>query len=288
MTVLRFLCLAAALNAAQPAFAAAADAQPHPAPSVPAAAPSSRQGAKVAAISAPFVIHTADGLPVEVELLACFKGQAQLRNTASGRVFQADLAKLDKEARKLVTSEMRRIQAKIEQLPAGFGVRLESNTGAAPRVVSIRPDLALEVQGASGVSGADNAPRSIPGFGACVRFAAQLPAGIPVDLPVHVKIIWAYQGTGGGKPAGGGKGAVSSPGNAGGAGGMDNVETVRAILVNTPGEYLSKPVGKSPRPLRGFGVVVINAANGAVLWRGGDGSVVRDYLAANPDLAAGK
>jgi hypothetical protein len=202
----------------------------------------------------PLVVRTADGLPMEVELVSVHRGELRVRNLASKREIPLVLAKLDAKTRKLVDDEVNRVRQSIRG-DLKFTATVETNpSNLKPSTVTTR--RAPLQTGASSVSS-----RTLQPGGRCVRLVSTaLPKGPPtVDIPVEAHVFW-YK--------------------AAGKSGWDGGSPEKAILTvsNLPGEYLSNPVKFENNSYKGFVVIVVNPANGAVLWERTEGTLGSEFL----------
>jgi hypothetical protein len=202
----------------------------------------------------PLIVRTADGLPMEVELVSVHHGELRVRNLTSKREIPLVLAKLDAKTRKLVEDEANKVRRSIRG-DLKFTATVETNPSNLKfSTVTIR--RASLQAGESGVNS-----RTLQPGGRCVRLVSTtLPKSTPtVDIPVEAHVFW-YKAAGKGSWEGG------------------STERVNLVISNFPGEYLSNPVKFESNSYKGFVVIIVNPANGAVLWERTEGTLGSEFL----------
>lgn len=202
----------------------------------------------LASARAGFVIETADGLPVEVEMVSAYRDEITVRYTASQRVAKLSLKKLSPESRKKIIETADEARKQIKS--ATFTTRLEENTSTSNVLpLTQRGTLRLDK---NGEPESVDAALELPPGSRSLRLTGSNNVG--VDIPATAVIYWYTQPQG------------SS------AWGVGSVEEVQLNVTFAPMEYLSKPT-TFPRPAyRGHAVIIYNPMNGAILWKNSTGN----------------
>ncbi|MDR1498205.1 MAG: hypothetical protein LBS59_07345 [Puniceicoccales bacterium] len=222
----------------------AASAAPAPAVSAAAAGPA----------RPPLIVRTSDGLPMEVALVSVHRGAVRVRNLASNREIPLLFAKLDVRTRKVIEDEIMNVRKNVRG-GFKFGAVVESNPS------NLKPFTAISRKASLQVGEQSTNSRIVPPGGYCVRLSNVSLAKAPptVDLPVELHLFWY-------KSAGRTGWESSSP------------EKVNLTISDLPGEYLSHPVKFESNAYKGFVAIIINPANGAILWKRADGTFATEFL----------
>jgi len=203
--------------------------------------------------AAPFVIETADGLPIEVEMVSAYRDEISVKYTATQRVAKLDMAKLNPVTRTKINEIANEARKQIKSV--AFQVKLEENSTNNPVTLTQRGSLKVDKKGAVEKNESDAAaPISVELASGkrALRIASSTNLG--VDVPAVALIYWYSQGNG------------SATWSLGGS------EEVSLNVTNSVAEYISRP-SNFPRPdFRGWAMVVYNPLNDTMIWKGGSGN----------------
>ncbi|MDR2981424.1 MAG: hypothetical protein LBV12_04165 [Puniceicoccales bacterium] len=186
------------------------------------------------------IIETADGLPVEVDIISIYRNEVQIRYKVSKREAKLDLTKLPDKTQKEIAEEVEKKRKSIKAI--FFNAGMEENP-------SPTKELAVKQKGylnASEIGRISDTKIIRPG-GRYVRIRASTDAG--VDVPLHVTIYWYAQMPG--RPTWS----------------MEEPEEVTLNPTATTSEYVSRSPGFARNAYRGFAIIAKNPANGEIVGR---------------------
>ncbi|MDR2430487.1 MAG: hypothetical protein LBD14_06355 [Puniceicoccales bacterium] len=187
----------------------------------------------------PVVITTADGLPVEVELLGIYQDAVRVRYVASKTEDSFTLAELDKKTRESLNSLAGQRRKEVKAIT----INVEEVRNDTPRELVVTRRTAQ--QPAKESSSGNTEVRTLSPGSRCLRVSAMTNSG--VDLPVELRVYWF------------GKTKASTSGLCEGG------EVVPFTVTGTMGDFLTKSPTFAKTLYSGYAVLVTNPANGAVL-----------------------
>ncbi|MDR2862607.1 MAG: hypothetical protein LBV54_01835 [Puniceicoccales bacterium] len=203
-------------------------------------------------------IYTADGLPVDVELVSIYRDEVKVvyvasKNTKDSKPRILSLAKLDKKTQTILNNEAMKLKQGLKAL--AFSISVEENSTKKEFTVQQNGSLILAKPGSQTPVSA----RTLSPGSRCLRLRASTNCGTDITAEAH--IFW-YSKKQRGTPAS-----------------ADAPEKVELNVVNTAAEYISKPNSISKATYQGYAVVIVNSANGEVLWRvATSGDLLKDAL----------